>query len=569
MLTGAKILIESLKKEGVEVIFGYPGGVVIPIFDVLYEEKDIKLVHVRHEQGAAHAADGYARATGKVGVCLATSGPGATNLVTGIATAYMDSIPMVALTGQVATSMIGSDAFQEADITGITRSITKHNFLVKDVNDLARTIKEAFYIASTGRPGPVLVDLPKDVLVSKTEFNYPDKVELRGYKPKVKIHLGQIKKAVEMIQEAKRPLIYYGGGVILGNASNELVEFVKKSGIPITSTLMGLGGYPGDYKDPLYLGMLGMHGTVYANYAMHNCDLIIAIGARFDDRVTGKLDEFAPNAKIIHIDIDPSSISKNVIVDVPIVGDVKDILIEMNKLIKPVKIKEWLDQIAIWKEKYPLTYTKDSKFVKPQYVIDKLSELTKGNAIIATEVGQHQMWVAQYYQFVKPRTLLTSGGLGTMGYGLPASIGAKVAYPDKTVITIAGDGSLQMNIQELGTAIAHDINIKIIILNNAYLGMVRQWQELFYSKRYSGVCLAKTDKNGEMCGYYPDFLKIAEAYGFWGKRITTNEEVEKALKELLEVSGPALLDIWIEKEENVFPMVPAGANLTQMIGGLA
>ncbi|MCX7821475.1 MAG: biosynthetic-type acetolactate synthase large subunit [Brevinematales bacterium] len=569
MLTGAKILIESLKKEGVEVVFGYPGGVVIPIFDVLYEEKDIKLVHVRHEQGAAHAADGYARATGKVGVCLATSGPGATNLVTGIATAYMDSIPMVALTGQVATSMIGSDAFQEADITGITRSITKHNFLVKDVKDLARIIKEAFYIASTGRPGPVLVDLPKDVLVSKTEFNYPDKVELRGYKPKVKIHLGQIKKAIEMINEAKKPLIYYGGGVILGNASSELTEFVRKSGIPVTSTLMGLGGYPGDYKDPLYLGMLGMHGTVYANYAMHNCDLIIAIGARFDDRVTGKLDEFAPNAKIIHIDIDPSSISKNVVVDVPIVGDVKEILVEINKLIKPVKITEWLEQVANWKEKYPLTYTKDTKFVKPQYVVDKLSELTKGNAIIATEVGQHQMWVAQYYQFVKPRTLLTSGGLGTMGYGLPASIGAKVAFPDKTVITVAGDGSLQMNIQELATAIAHDINIKVIILNNAYLGMVRQWQELFYSKRYSGVCLAKTDKNGEMCGYYPDFIKIAEAYGFWGKRITTNEEVEKALKELLEVKGPALLDIWIEKEENVFPMVPAGANLTQMIGGLA
>ncbi len=569
MLTGAKILIECLKKEGVEVIFGYPGGVVIPIFDVLYEEKDIKLVHVRHEQGAAHAADGYARATGKVGVCLATSGPGATNLVTGIATAYMDSIPMVALTGQVATSMIGSDAFQEADITGITRSITKHNFLVKDVKDLARIIKEAFYIASTGRPGPVLVDLPKDVLVSKCDFVYPEKVELRGYKPKVKIHLGQIKKAIEMIEEAKKPLIFFGGGVILGNASSELTEFVKKSGIPVTSTLMGLGGYPSDYKDPLYLGMLGMHGTVFANYAMHNCDLIIAIGARFDDRVTGKLDEFAPNAKIIHIDIDPSSISKNVIVDIPIVGDVKEILTEMNKLIKPAKIKEWLNQIAIWKEKFPLTYNKDTEFVKPQYVIEKLCELTKGNAIIATEVGQHQMWVAQYYQFIKPRTLLTSGGLGTMGYGLPAAIGAKVAYPEKTVITVAGDGSLQMNIQELATAITHDLKIKVIIMNNNYLGMVRQWQELFYNKRYSGVCLAKTDKNGTICTYYPDFIKIADAYGFWGKRITKNEEVEKALKELLDVDSPAILDIWIEKEENVFPMVPAGANLTQMIGGLA
>ncbi len=568
-LTGAKILIESLKKEGVNTIFGYPGGVVIPIFDVLYEEKDIRLIHVRHEQGAAHAADGYARATGKVGVCLATSGPGATNFVTGIATANMDSIPIIALTGQVSTSMIGSDAFQEADITGITRPITKHNFLVKDVNDLARIIKEAFYIATTGRPGPVLIDLPKDVLTSKTEFKYPEKVELRGYKPKVKPHVGQIKKALELINNSKKPIIYYGGGVILGNASSELTEFVKKTGAPVTSTLMGLGGYPADYSDPLYLGMPGMHGTVYANYAFHNCDLIIAIGARFDDRVTGKLDEFAPGAKIIHIDIDPSSISKNVVVDIPIVGDVKEVLTEMLKEIKPLKIKEWLSQIAEWKEKYPLTYKKESEFVKPQYVIEKLFELTGGNAIISTEVGQHQMWVAQYYQFKKPRTLLTSGGLGTMGYGLPASIGAKVGCPDKLVITVAGDGSLQMNIQELATAICHDINVKIIVMNNSYLGMVRQWQELFYKKRYSGVCLAKKNEKGEMCAYYPDFLKIAEAYGFWGKRVTKNEELEKVLKEMIDYDGPALVDVWIEKEENVFPMVPAGANLTQMIGGLA
>jgi len=569
LMSGAQILVECLKREGVEVIFGYPGGAVIPLFDVLYDEKDIKLIHVRHEQGAAHAADGYARATGKVGVCLATSGPGATNLVTGIATAYMDSIPLVALTGQVATSMIGSDAFQEVDITGITRPITKHNYLVKDVNDLARIIREAFYIASTGRPGPVLVDLPKDVLTSKTEFVYPEKIELRGYKPKVKVHMGQIKKALQLISQAKKPLIYYGGGVILGNGAKELAEFIKKSGIPCTSTLMGLGGYPADYNDPLYLGMLGMHGTVYANYAMHNCDLIIAIGARFDDRVTGKLDEFAPNAKIIHIDIDPTSISKNVVVDVPIVGDVKEILREMNKEIEKAKIEPWIKQIAEWKEKYPLTYSKESRFVKPQYVVEKLYELTRGEAIIATEVGQHQMWVAQYYQFKYPRTLLTSGGLGTMGYGLPASVGAKVGKKGSLVFDIAGDGSLQMNIQELATARCYDLNIKVIILNNSYLGMVRQWQELFYNKRYSSVCLAKMNENKEICGYYPDFLKIAEAYGFWGKRISKNEEVEKALKELIEYDGPGILDILIEPEENVFPMVPAGANLTQMIGGLA
>lgn len=569
LMSGAQILVECLKREDVEVIFGYPGGAVIPLFDVLYDEKDIKLIHVRHEQGAAHAADGYARATGKVGVCLATSGPGATNLVTGIATAYMDSIPLVALTGQVATSMIGSDAFQEVDITGITRPITKHNYLVKDVNDLARIIREAFYIASTGRPGPVLVDLPKDVLTSKTEFVYPEKIELRGYKPKVKVHMGQIKKALQLISQAKKPLIYYGGGVILGNGSKELTEFVRKSGIPCTSTLMGLGGYPADYNDPLYLGMLGMHGTVYANYAMHNCDLIIAIGARFDDRVTGKLDEFAPNAKIIHIDIDPTSISKNVVVDVPIVGDVKEILREMNKEIEKAKIEPWIKQIAEWKEKYPLTYSKESRFVKPQYVVEKLYELTRGEAIIATEVGQHQMWVAQYYQFKYPRTLLTSGGLGTMGYGLPASVGAKVGKKESLVFDIAGDGSLQMNIQELATARCYDLNIKVIILNNSYLGMVRQWQELFYNKRYSSVCLAKMNEKKEICGYYPDFLKIAEAYGFWGKRISKNEEVEKALKELIEYDGPGILDILIEPEENVFPMVPAGANLTQMIGGLA
>ncbi len=567
-LSGAKILVECLKREGVEVIFGYPGGVVIPLFDVLYEEKDIKLIHVRHEQGAAHAADGYARASGKVGVCLATSGPGATNLVTGIATAYMDSIPMVAITGQVATSMIGSDAFQEVDITGITRPITKHNFLVKDVNDLARIVREAFYIASTGRPGPVLIDVPKDVLTTKTEFIWPEKVELRSYKPFFKVNQGQIKKAIELLEKAQRPVIYYGGGVIAGNAGDLLTEFARKHKIPVTSTLLGLGGYPAETSDPLYLGMLGMHGTVYANYAIYHSDLILAIGARFDDRVTGKIDEFAPGAKIIHIDIDPSSISKNVVVHVPIVGDVKDALTELLKYDFHVHTDAWLKQIEEWKKANPLTYQQSSQVIKPQYVIETLSRLTKGKAIISTEVGQHQMWVAQYYGFTKPRTLLSSGGLGTMGFGFPAGIGAQVARPSMQTIVVAGDGSLQMNIQEMATARYYDIPVKVIVLNNTYLGMVRQWQELFYNKRYSAVKLAKVTCDGKEC-YYPDFVKVAEAYGWWASRVVDPADVEKALKDLLSQEGPALLDVVIEQEENVFPMVPAGANLTQMIGGLA
>ncbi|OHD54557.1 MAG: acetolactate synthase, large subunit, biosynthetic type, partial [Spirochaetes bacterium GWF1_49_6] len=520
-------------------------------------------------QGAAHAADGYSRATGDVGVCLATSGPGATNLVTGIATAYMDSIPMVAITGQVPTSMIGSDAFQEADITGITRPITKHNFLVKDIRDLAMTIKKAFYIARTGRPGPVLVDIPKDVQTAKANFVYPETVEMRTYKPKVKVHLGQIKKALTLIEESQRPIIYFGGGVILGNASKELTEFVKKSGIPVTATLTGLGGYPADYSDPQYLGMLGMHGTVYANLTISHSDLIIAIGSRFDDRVTGKLSEFAPNAKIIHVDIDPTSISKNVIVDIPIVGDVKEVLTEFNKLIKPAKIPQWLEQVSEWKNKNPLGYQKADNVIKPQDVIEQLSKITKGDLIISTEVGQNQMWTAQFYEFKKTRTLLTSGGLGTMGYGLPAAIGAQAAYRDKLVIDIAGDGSIQMNIQELGTAISHDLNVKVLILNNSYLGMVRQWQELFYNRRYSGVLMEKHKNNESKGEYYPDFVKVAEAYGCWGKRITKPSEIPGALKEMIDYNGPAVLDVLIEKEENVLPMVPAGASLTQMIGGMA
>ncbi len=568
-MNGAKIIIEALKKEGVDTIFGYPGGSVIPLFDVLYDEKAINLVHVRHEQGAAHAADGYARATGKVGVCLATSGPGATNLVTGIATAHLDSIPIVAITGQVPSMMIGSDAFQEADMTGITRPITKHNFLVKDINDLARVMKEAFYIARTGRPGPVLVDIPKDVQTASTEFKYPDKVEIRSYKPNVKPHLGQINKALDMIKESERPIIYFGGGVILGNASAELTEFVKKSGIPATGTLMGLGAYPVDYNDPLYLGMLGMHGTVYANYAISHSDLIIAVGSRFDDRVTGKIGEFAPHAKVIHIDIDPTSISKTIVVDVPIVGDVREVLKEINKLIKPAKIDEWKKQVAQWKKENPLKYERNSDVIKPQYVIEKLSEIAGDDAIIATEVGQHQMWVAQHYLFQKPRKLLTSGGLGTMGYGLPAAVGAKAGMRDKLVIDVAGDGSIQMNIQELGTAIYHNLDVKVVILNNSYLGMVRQWQDLFFNKRYSGVLLEKSGDGKCPSTYYPDFVKIAEAYGCWGKRICKPEDVESAIREMINHKGPAILDILIEKEENVFPMVPAGASLTQMLGGIA
>jgi acetolactate synthase-1/2/3 large subunit len=567
VLNGSQILIDVMKREGVDTIFGYPGGVVIPLFDVLYDEKGIRLVHVRHEQGAAHAADGYSRATGKTGVCLATSGPGATNLVTGIATAFMDSIPMVAITGQVTSNMIGSDAFQEADITGITRPITKHNFLVKDVADLARIIREAFLIASTGRPGPVLVDIPKDVLTGKTEYVYPEKVEIPSYKPHPKVHLGQIKKAVQLIEESKKPLIYWGGGIILGEASQELRDFMKKTGIPGTSTLMGLGAYPADYDDPQYLGMLGMHGTVFANYSTHHADLILAIGARFDDRVTGKLDEFAPNAQIVHIDIDPSSISKNVVVDVPIVGDVKEVLQEMLKLVKKCDIEPWMAEIAGWKKQFPLTFKNSDTVIKPQYVVQKLSEITKGQAVITTEVGQNQMWAAQYYMYQRPRQILTSGGLGTMGYGLPAAIGAKCGLPGELVIDIAGDGSIQMNIQELATAITQDINVKVVILNNTYLGMVRQWQELFYDRRYSSVILKTEDGKGTR--YYPDFVKLADAYGCWGKRVSKSSELDAALREMIAYPGPAILDVMVEEEENVFPMVPAGASLTQILGGLA
>lgn len=554
-LNGAQIVVESLLKENVEIMFGYQGGAVLPIFDALYDTP-IKFVLVRHEQGAAHAADGYARSTGKVGVCLATSGPGATNLVTGIATAYMDSIPMIALTGQVATAMIGNDAFQEADITGITRPITKHNYLVKEVDELAKTIKEAFHIARTGRPGPVLIDLPKDVSTGMAEFKYPTKVKMRSYNPTYFGHPGQIKRAAAAIAGASRPVIYAGGGVISSGAASELKELAEKTSIPVTMTLLGLGGFPGDHS--LSLGMLGMHGTKYANYAISESDLIIAVGARFDDRVTGKVDEFAPHARIIHIDIDPAAISKNIRVDIPIVGDVGNVLRELNKLVEPVDTAAWLAKIEEWKKKHPLSYQKEGE-LKPQYVVEQIYEVTKGEAIITTEVGQNQMWAAQFYKYLKPRTFLSSGGLGTMGYGFPAAIGAQAGHPEAVVFDIAGDGSFQMNIQELATAVQYELPVNIAILNNQYLGMVRQWQELFFKKRY-----AHTD-----ISVAPDFVKIAEAYGAEGMLITKEEDVRPALERAIASPKPVVMDFRIAREENVFPMVPAGAALTQMIEGMA
>ena len=553
--TGAQILVEALLREGVRVIFGYPGGSVLPLQDVLYDNP-MDVILVRHEQGAAHAADGYARATGKVGVCMATSGPGATNLVTGLATAHMDSIPMVAITGQVKTHLIGNDAFQEADITGITRPVTKHNYLVKDISELACTVKEAFHIASTGRPGPVVIDIPVDIQMQEIEAKFPEKVCMRSYKPTITGHPGQIKRAAKMIQASKRPIIYAGGGIIIADAHEELLELAVKINAPVTTTLMGLGGFPED--NSLSLGMLGMHGTVYANNATMESDLIIAVGARFDDRVTGRLDSFAPNAKIIHIDIDPTSLSKNVRVHVPIVGDAKNILAAFNKVVKKPETKKWHAQINEWKKKYPLTYKTKGKKISPQYVVEQIYKVTKGDAIICTEVGQNQMWAAQYFQYTKPRTFISSGGLGTMGYGLPAAIGAKLGRPDKMVFDIAGDGSIQMNIQELATAVANKINVKIVILNNGYLGMVRQWQELFYKKRYSMTPLSG-----------PDFVKLAKAYGAEGMRIKKKEDVKKAIKEAMAIPNTVIMDFVVEEEANVFPMVPAGEAINRMIGGMA
>lgn len=554
-MTGAQILIECLKREGVEAIFGYPGGVLLPIFDRLYDT-DIKFILTRHEQGAAHAADGYARATGKPGVCIATSGPGATNLVTGIATAYMDSVPLVAITGQVKTTLIGNDAFQEADVTGITRPITKHNYLVKDVKELSYIIREAFHIASTGRPGPVLIDIPVDVQQSEAEFIWPEEIGIRSYKPTYFGHPGQIKKAVKLIMQAKKPLLYIGGGVITSGAEMELKELAQRIQAPVTWTLMGIGAFSA--TDKLSLGMLGMHGTAYANHCIMEADLIVAVGARFDDRVTGRLDAFAPNAKVIHIDIDPSSISKNVKVDIPIVGDAKNILGQLlGEIEKTPDTAQWLKTVEGFKKKYPMSYKNGGK-IKPQYVIEQLCEVTKGDAIITTEVGQNQMWAAQWYKYNHPRTFISSGGLGTMGFGFPAAMGAKIGCPEKIVFDIAGDGSIQMNIQELATCVCNKINVKIAILNNGYLGMVRQWQELFYKKRYSHTGL-----------YNPDFVKLAESYGALGILVTKNEEVRPALEKAISTDNVVLIDFRIEPEENVFPMVPAGEAINRMIGGMA
>jgi acetolactate synthase-1/2/3 large subunit len=554
--TGAQILIDALLREGVEYVFGIPGGAVLPIFDVLYESP-IKFILTRHEQGAGHAADGYARATGKVGVCLVTSGPGATNLTTAIATAYMDSIPVVAVTGQVKTFLIGNDAFQEADIVGITRPITKHSYLVKNVEDLAGVVKEAFYIANTGRKGPVLIDLPVDVTMEKCEEIIPTEVNLPGYKPRYEGNVRQIKAAADVINNAKQPVVYTGGGIIASECSSELLAFAEKGNLPVTTTLMGLGGFPEDHD--LSLGMLGMHGTAYANYAVTESDVLIAIGARFDDRITGKIDEFAPQAKIIHIDIDPASISKSISVDIPVVGDAINILRELNTHIQFAERKEWIDKIRQWKEKKPLSYSANGNVIKPQYVIEQICEASQGNAIITTEVGQNQMWAAQFFTFTKPRTFLSSGGLGTMGYGFPAAIGAQLGCPGKYVVDIAGDGSIQMNIQELSTVARYNIPVKIAILNNGYLGMVRQWQELFYSKRYSSVCL-----NGN-----PDFVKLADAYGIKGFLIERAEDVRPTIEKALVIKGPVVMDFKIDPTENVFPMVPAGQAIHRMIGTMA
>ncbi len=561
--TGAEILFESLKQEGVDTIFGLPGGAVLTLYHALgkYAE-EIRHILVRHEQGAVHAADGYARSSGKVGVCLVTSGPGGTNTVTGLATAYMDSVPLVVFTGQVPTMLIGNDAFQEADITGISRPCTKHNYLVKDVKDLAMTVKQAFHLARTGRPGPVLVDLPKDVMADSTEFSYPSKLKMRSYNPTYQGHPGQIKRAAKLIASAKKPLIYAGGGVILSNSSRELTTLGQKLSIPVTTTLMGLGGFPGTH--PLFLGMLGMHGSFHANMAVTHCDALIAIGARFDDRVTGKIESFSPHSKKIHIDIDPTSISKNVPVDIPIVGDARNILKTLLKYLEEEpgqdwakKHSEWLEQIAEWKKNYNST-PQDSHCgpcIRPQFVIQKINEITKGDVIITTEVGQNQMWAAQSFLFTKPRTLLTSGGLGTMGYGFPAAIGAQVAFPDKTVIDIAGDGSIQMNIQELATAVQYKLPVKVAILNNHCLGMVRQWQQLFYEQHY----------DQSVFEVVPDFVKLAEAYGAVGLRATKPDEVEPVIRQALSIPRPVFMDFLIDQNECVYPMVPAGAALTEML----
>lgn len=557
-LTGAQIMMKVLKEEGVDTIFGYPGGAVIDIYDELAKE-DIRHILVRQEQCAVHAADAYARAGQKVGVCLVTSGPGATNAVTGIASAHMDSIPIVIFTGQVPSALIGNDAFQEVDIVGITRPCTKHNYLVKKTEDLERIIKEAFYIARSGRPGPVLIDIPKDVAATAIDYTPVKKISLRAYRPTYKPNIKQLEKIIPLIKNAKRPVIFAGGGVILSGGSKELTRFAKKIQTPVTTSLMGLGAFPA--TDPLWLGMLGMHGTYRANMSTSECDLLIAVGVRFDDRVTGKIDTFATQAKIVHIDIDPTSIRKNVPVAIPVVGDCKVSLDQLTKLTDTLDLstikrqrKDWFDKIRHWKDTTPLAYDQKD-IIKPQFVVEKLYELTKGNAIITTEVGQNQMWAAQYYHFTKPNRFITSGGLGCMGFGLPAAIGAQIAQPNQLVVDIAGDGSIQMNIQELATAISYDLPIKVVILNNGYLGMVRQWQELFYDKRYASTTM----------DHAPDFVKLAEAYGAVGLRATKPMEVESVLKKGLSLNKTVIMEFVVEPEESVYPMVPAGAALSEMI----
>ena len=560
-LTGAEIVVRYLKDEGVKHLFGYPGGAVLHIYDALYKQEDVEHILVRHEQAATHAADGYARSTGKPGVVLVTSGPGATNAVTGIATAYMDSIPMVVITGQVPKKLIGNDAFQEVDSVGITRPCSKHNFLVKDVRDLASTLKKAFYIATTGRPGPVVVDIPKDITADKTDYVYPQTVSMRSYNPEVKTDLGQIKKAVDLIQTAKRPMLYTGGGVILGRGAESLTEMTRLLNFPITNTLMGLGAYPA--TDRQFLGMLGMHGTYEANMAMHHCDVLIAIGARFDDRVTGNIEKFCPYAKIIHVDIDPSSIAKNVKVDVPIVGPVDVVLQSMLPMLNEVKngldqaaLDAWWQQIEGWRAAECLKYDISGDVIKPQYVVESLYKVTNGDAFVSSDVGQHQMWAAQYYKFNKPYRWLNSGGLGTMGFGLPAAMGAQMAHPDETVACITGEGSIQMCIQELATCRQYGLPIKIICLNNRYLGMVRQWQEFFYQGRYA---MSYMDS-------LPDFVKLAESFGHVGMQIEKPGDVVSALEEAMQMKDRAVfMNFLTDREENVYPMIPTGAGLNEMI----
>ena len=557
-LKGAQIIIEVLQEEGVDTLFGYPGGAVIDIYDQLAKSK-LRHILTRHEQAAVHAADGYARASGRVGVCLVTSGPGATNTVSGIASAYMDSIPVVVLTGQVPTQLIGNDAFQEVDIVGITRPCTKHNYLVKSVEDLGRTIKEAFYIARSGRPGPVLVDIPKDVMQATTPYKPVKEVLLKSYNPTYEPNVKQLPKVLKLIEEARQPLVFAGGGVILSRASKELTAFARKIQAPVTSSLMGLGAFPA--SDPLWLGMIGMHGTYRANMASSECDLMIAVGVRFDDRVTGQVDAFAPHARIVHIDIDPTSIRKNIQVSVPIVGDCRITLQKLNTLLAKESLGHldalrapWLEQIERWKATTPLKY-EQKEMIKPQFVVEKLWELTNGQAIITTEVGQNQMWAAQYYHFDHPNHFITSGGLGCMGFGLPAAIGAQIASPEKLVVDVAGDGSIQMNIQEMGTVMQYKLPVKIVILNNGYLGMVRQWQQLFYDCCYS--CTQMIDS--------PDFVRLAEAYGAVGLRATKPEEVEKTLRKGLSMPKAVIMDFVVEKEECVYPMVPSGKPITEML----